>query len=79
MYPNVSFGNVINYTNQNFAHIKLNTSRIGFQSFQLVNEYNEQIDLNGLEWNITLLLLKTDWLIIFYCVKLINGKVRQTY
>ena len=58
VYPNVSFGNVVNYTNQNFAHIRLNTARIGLQSFQLVNEYNEELDLNGLDWNLTLLLTK---------------------
>ena len=44
VYPNVSFGNVINYTNQNFAHIKLNTSRIGFNRFNLsMNTTNKLI------------------------------------
>ena len=56
VYPNCTFGNMINYSLQNFAHVKLSTSNIGLQRFTLVNEYNEILDLNNLDWSMTLLL-----------------------
>lgn len=56
VYPNTTFGSMINYTLHNFAHIKMACSNINIQRFSLVDENNQHIDLNKLDWSMTLLL-----------------------
>ena len=56
IYPNCQFGEMINYTIQNFAHIKLNTAHVGQTRFQIVDEDYNPINLNGEEYSLTLIL-----------------------
>jgi hypothetical protein len=56
VYPNANFNNMINYSLQNFAHVKLSTSNIGLQRFTLVNEFGELLNTNNTDWSMTLLL-----------------------
>ncbi len=56
VYPNTEYLGMIQYDNNSFSKMKLNTSRISNQSFQLRNEFNELIDLNGQEWSFTIIL-----------------------
>jgi hypothetical protein len=56
VYPAVAFGSVAEYTNHDFAHIKLRANKLGMHQFSLQNEFGEQLDLNGMNWAMTLLL-----------------------
>lgn len=60
IYPNALPGGMIQYTNENFAHIKLDTQRIGLTRFTLIDDNHDTIDLGGLDWSMTLLLTSRD-------------------
>ena len=47
------FGQIL-YLKENFAFCKLLTARLNQISFQLVDEFNNELDLNGTEWIATL-------------------------
>jgi len=53
VYPNASYLEMIQYTNESFFKIKLNTRKLGAQSFSLRNEFGELLNLNGQEWSMT--------------------------
>ena len=55
VYPNVSLGNVQSWTNHKFSHIKLRQNNIGYQRFWITDENDDPIDLNGANWEMTLL------------------------
>lgn len=57
IYPNADYYlNMINYANESFYKLKLNTNKVGQQKFALRNQFDELIDLNGQDWSATLIL-----------------------
>ena len=55
VFPDATFGGVITKNLTNFSYIKMSSPTIGMTRFRLVDELNQDIDLNGLEWSMTLL------------------------
>ena len=54
VYINADRFSQILYLKENFSFCKLLTARLNQISFQLVDEFNNELDLNGTEWNCTI-------------------------
>ena len=59
VYPDCQYGDIITKNLSNFTHIKMSSPFIGLTRFYLVDELYQPIDLNGLDWSITL--IRTDY------------------
>ena len=48
---------MIYYTNESFHAIKLRNDSLMFERFALDDEWNQLLDLNGIDWTMSLLLI----------------------